>query len=130
MPEGFEFVEDGVDGVVVEALGFAVVFEDFAGGAGEAGAGVAVAGGTGAGVVPVVAGGGWAALATASGTAGFFDSARPGSLTLRAPPAVNPYAADAASSTANAASEAVGSARRSRRRSRGSAAWPHSTQIS
>jgi hypothetical protein len=84
-----EPVELGVDGVVVVVFGFAVVFGTFAGWAGEVGGGVAVAGGTGAGVVLAGAGGG-VALATASGTAGFFDSARPGSLTFRAPPAVKP----------------------------------------
>src|SRR4051794_1438987 len=54
----------------------------------------------------------------------------PRSLTLLAPPALRPYAADAASRTAAAASDAVGSAPRKRLRSGGDAALPHSTQIS
>jgi hypothetical protein len=90
VPEGAELVELGVEGVVV--AGFGAVFATFAGWDGVVGGGVAVAGGTGAGagVVLVVAGGGGVAVATASGTAGFFDSARPGSATLFAPPAVKP----------------------------------------
>src|SRR3954453_10725835 len=54
----------------------------------------------------------------------------PRSLTLLAPPALRPYAADAASRTVAAASDAVGSAPRKRLRSGGGAALRHSTQIS
>jgi hypothetical protein len=129
-PEDVLGVVDGV--VVAGVLAFAAGFGAF--GAGvvvlDAGGGVGVACGTVSGVGLVVAGGGvgvaWATVFVPGG----FDCPTPRSRTLLAPPALSPYAAEAASSTAKAAREAVGSAPRRRLRSGGDAAWPHSTQTS